>query len=563
MGVQRNSLILMLIFFLLFVSIPEINVAKAEPKTIVVPDDFSTIQGAIDSSGVGDTVFVKSGTYYESIFIDRSISLVGENPAATTIIGDYRLNGTVVLIRQDNVNITGFTVQPSTFSRSRRGVHLLHVSHCAVFNNIFLENCAGVWLYGSSETNSTGNIIDGPSDLVGGCGIDLDYSPNNWICENIVEDNDCGIALSSSQGNTLYNNTITNNHSTGLSIRSDDNNITNNVVRNQKCGISLSGSNNILRSNKMSNNTSNFYFGWEISWDASKFVNDVDTSNTAEGKPIIYWVNEQDRKVPENAVFVALVNCANITVENLNLSNNGQGIVVASTINSSITQNSIEVPDHGILIHSSFGITITNNTMVDGATGIHLVSSSENMITNNTITKRVRGIELDASNENIITGNIISGGSFGGIDLDGSKRNIISINEIADCRELALMFWNNASENKFYLNSFINNTKNAVGYYHGLPEEIVFPTNIWDVDLRGNYWSDYNGRDNDGDGIGDTPYVINENNQDNYPLMNPSVISEFPDDKKPAESDIYLITIAVVIVLAIIFGVAIYRRKKM
>jgi len=38
---------------------------------------------------------------------------------------------------------------------------------------------------------------------------------------------------------------------------------------------------------------------------------------------------------------------------------------------------------------------------------------------------------------------------------------------------------------------------------------------------KGNYWSDYDGLDVDDDGIGDTPYAIESNAQDDYPLMNP------------------------------------------
>ena len=80
-------------------------------STITVPDDYSTIQEAINNAVDGDTVFVKTGTYYEHIIVNRTVTLVGED-ASTTII-DGSDTGHVVYIVQDNVNITGFTVRNS------------------------------------------------------------------------------------------------------------------------------------------------------------------------------------------------------------------------------------------------------------------------------------------------------------------------------------------------------------------------------------------------------------------------------------------------------------------
>jgi parallel beta-helix repeat protein len=69
-----------------------------------------------------------------------------------------------------------------------------------------------------------------------------------------------------------------------------------------------------------------------------------------------------------------------------------------------------------------------------------------------------------------------------------------------------------ASGNNIYHNNIIDNTIQVKDY----------GTNTWDNGIgEGNYWSDYDGVDEDENGIGDTPYIIDSDSQDNYPLMEP------------------------------------------
>ncbi len=65
---QKTALILFLILCVSVVSILEIGIVKVEPKTIVVPDDYSTIVAAIGNASEGDTIHVRSvRTYNETI----------------------------------------------------------------------------------------------------------------------------------------------------------------------------------------------------------------------------------------------------------------------------------------------------------------------------------------------------------------------------------------------------------------------------------------------------------------------------------------------------------------
>jgi len=78
------------------------------------------------------------------------------------------------------------------------------------------------------------------------------------------------------------------------------------------------------------------------------------------------------------------------------------------------------------------------------------------------------------------------------------------------------VYFYESPDNRFWHNNFTDNTQQV--YISG----DSYP-NVWDdgYPSGGNYWSDYSGSDANGDGIGDSPYTIDGNNTDNYPLMAP------------------------------------------
>jgi len=219
------------------------------------------------------------------------------------------------------------------------------------------------------------------------------------------------------------------------------------------------------------------------------------------------------------------------------------GILLDSSSNDNIVaRNTIQNNVLGIWVRASSGNTIKDNVVSSNSYGIYLdqilgVSPFFNILYYNNIAFNTRyGIAITyCTVENHICHNYISNNKCG-IYLDHSSNQIIRRNEISNNLEFGIKSFY-SDNNVVYQNNFINNSFQA---------KCIHSINSWNDGFasEGNYWSDYTGRDGDGDGIGDTPYVINKNNKDNYPLMDPRspLIGDVDSDWDVDEDDLTIIS---------------------
>ena len=161
-AVSGVMLTLLLIVMLTFAF--NIQPAKAEPTTIIVPDDYPTIQEAINHAYNGDTIYVKAGTYYENVVINKALKVVGDDHKSI-IYGTF-------FIETDDVLLRGFKINGGL-----HGVILKDVKSSSIFDNIIYNNTVGILSYHSI------NILQ-------------DFHANIDISKNLLYNNDYGILIS-------------------------------------------------------------------------------------------------------------------------------------------------------------------------------------------------------------------------------------------------------------------------------------------------------------------------------------------------------------------------------
>jgi parallel beta-helix repeat protein len=439
--------------------------------------DFMKIQDAINNASVGDTIIVYSGVYYENVVVNKSVTLMGNGQPVIDAGGE----GNAITLTEDGITLVGFTATNSVKDWRNVGIRVTSNNNTITGNDVSNNNNGdGIDLRDSSYNNISGNnvcnnngdgidLYDSNNNIIKGNNVcnnngdgiyfgDSSYNTisGNNVCNNddgiffifnyfgdssyntisgnnVCNNNDDGIYFGDSSYNTISGNNVCNNNYGGIGLDT----ITGNNVSNNEYSISLSDSNNnTITGNNVSNNEyGGIYLGDSSnnnSITGNTFVNNglrVSNSyqNTVEGnivngKPLVYLEDVSDYKV-EDAGQVILVNCSNITVENLDLSNTSVGIDLWETEASIISNNKVRNNSrNGICLTSSGNNTITGNNVSNNRYGLGLGDSSYNTITgNNVCNNNDDGIYFGDSSYNTISGNNVCNNNYGGIGLERER----------------------------------------------------------------------------------------------------------------------------------------------
>jgi len=323
---MRKSVTLTLVLVLAVSSILNVLSVEGESRTIVIPDDYASIQEAIDNANNGDTIFVKKGIYQEpTLEINKSLSIIGENVYNTTLnlnpplIEAFILRNwlwipaTAITMNADNVKIQGFTINiPRGDYGFGGGLHasgdtIELIGNKIANNGVYLSGISisvadnsisgTLEVIGSNQTIANNSIqkflkiqgshnkitcntineiiqLNGSSNFASGNSffmLEMEDSSSNFIIDNFFECLELEERGQFCSDNMIAKNRITGNggFNSGIWVGSGSNNtVTANIIRDCDSGLRLTGAvtENSVYLNNFINNSINIQYYGDADW---------------------------------------------------------------------------------------------------------------------------------------------------------------------------------------------------------------------------------------------------------------------------------------------------------
>ncbi|MFC1856367.1 nitrous oxide reductase family maturation protein NosD, partial [Thermodesulfobacteriota bacterium] len=197
---------------------------------IYVPADYTTIQGAINASSSGDTVFISAGTYYENITISTD-NITVTNDCKDVVIIDGGGNDRVVTMNGDST-LEGLIITNGYTASSGAGIYFnastATVRDCEIYDNAANSGGGGIYAGLAYPTIIGCDIHDNTAS--NGAGIS-----SSSVGTTIIDSSDIHDNTATSTGGGIYSQL----HGNAVIIRNDS------VVRNNVAayggGIYISG----------------------------------------------------------------------------------------------------------------------------------------------------------------------------------------------------------------------------------------------------------------------------------------------------------------------------------
>jgi len=465
------------------------------------PGNYTHIQDAVDNASIGNTVVVFNGTYLENVIIDKTLILTGENQNGTIIDGNGM--GDVVTISAEYVSFSGFTIQNSGEQGTGAGITVLAnnvtiqdcisqnntyygiyvmnctgatIVNCTVFNNHF----SGITLENSSNNNIVGCVSYGHQGII----LSLPAFPYR----DRVKGNQKGVPLDETiqpiYGYVYYDNVNIPVVNGKVTARDDNTSI------NHSDLTDVNGKYEITFANFIS----------------TEYSDEDHLTIWANGTGIFSgWkgITEDLIDVSQTPQFIG-----NITLQ----WTYGTGIFVINATNNTLLGCSGENNSIAIGVYNAWGNLFSQCQSYNNTQGIHLFLSQGNTVTECSLQGNEYGLVLaQNSTDNTVITNQIYNNTYG-INISNSGDNLV---------------YNNVFMNAI---NAIDDSVNQWNISKTVGDNIVDGTY-----LGGNFWDDYLGGDNDGDGLGDTylPYNCSEkiqNGGDFLPLTSPNLMPTARDD---------------------------------